>query len=46
MSDGGKGSKQRPTDHNKFASNFDLIFRSKPMDEETREIDLQLGDAL
>ena len=46
MSDGGKGSMQRPTDHNKFASNFDLIFRSKPMDEETREIDLQLGDAL
>ena len=46
MSDGGKGSKQRPTDHNKFASNFDLIFRSKPMDEETRELDLQLGDAL
>jgi len=46
MTDGGKGSKQRPTDHNKFASNFDLIFRSKPMDEETRELDLQLGDAL
>ena len=46
MSDGGKGSAQRPTDYNKFADNFDLIFRSKQMDDETREIDLQLGDAL
>jgi len=46
MNDGGKGSKQRPTDYDKFASNFDKIFRSKPMDEETRELDLQLGDAL
>ena len=46
MSDGGKGSAQRPTDYNKFADNFDLIFRSKQMDEQTREIDLQLGDAL
>ena len=46
MSDSGKGSTQRPTDYNKFADNFDLIFRSKQMDEQTREIDLQLGDAL
>jgi hypothetical protein len=29
-----------------FAQNFDKIFRSKPMDEQTRELDLQLGDAL
>ena len=46
MNDGGKGSKQRPTDYGKFSDNFDRIFRSKPMDEQTREIDLQLGDAL
>jgi len=46
MSDGGKGSAQRPTDYNKFSDNFDKIFRSKQMDDQTREIDLQLGDAL
>ena len=27
MSDGGKGSKQRPTDMAKFSSNYDAIFR-------------------
>lgn len=26
--DGGKGDAQRPTDHEKFSSNFDRIFRS------------------
>ena len=46
MNDGGKGSTQRPTDMDAFASNFDKIFRSKPMDNEMRELDLQLGDAL
>jgi hypothetical protein len=46
MSDGGKGSVQRPVNMDAFASNFDRIFRSKPMDDQTREIDLQLGDAL
>ena len=30
MSDGGKGDKQRPTNHEAFASNFDTIFKSKP----------------
>lgn len=45
MSDGGKGSVQRPVNMDAFASNFDRIFRSKPMDDQTREIDLQLGDA-
>ena len=29
MSDGGKGSKQRPTDKNKFDENFDRIFGKK-----------------
>jgi hypothetical protein len=27
MSDGGKGSKQRPTDFAKFNANYDAIFR-------------------
>ena len=30
MSDGGKGSKQRPTDYNKFSDNFEKIFGKKP----------------
>jgi len=46
MSDGGKGSTQRPVNMDVFAENFDKIFRSKQMDDQTREIDLQLGDAL
>jgi hypothetical protein len=46
MNDGGKGSAQRPTNMDAFASNFDKIFRSNKMDEQTRELDLQLGDAL
>lgn len=25
----GKGSKQRPTDHNRFAEAYDVIFRKK-----------------
>jgi hypothetical protein len=29
MSDGGKGSKQRPTNHNKFSNNYDQIFGNK-----------------
>jgi hypothetical protein len=32
-------------DHNKFAENFDKIFRSKPMDDSIRELDLELGNA-
>ena len=30
MSDGGKGSKQRPTYYNKFSDNFEKIFGKKP----------------
>ena len=30
MSDGGKGSKQRPTDKAKFDANYDAIFRKSP----------------
>ena len=29
MSDGGKGSTQRPTDHKAYANNYDLIFGKK-----------------
>jgi len=29
MSDGGKGSKQRPTDRKKFDKNYDRIFGNK-----------------
>lgn len=29
MSDGGKGSAQRPTDHEAFSRNMDLIFGKK-----------------
>ena len=29
MSDGGKGSKQRPTDRQKFEENFERIFGNK-----------------
>jgi len=29
MSDGGKGSKQRPTDFEKFSDNYDQIFGKK-----------------
>jgi len=35
MSDGGKGSKQRPTDRQKFEENFDRIF-GKKKDEQTK----------
>jgi len=40
MSDGGKGSTQRPTDHEAYANNFDRIFGNKrnASDEETRRL--------
>lgn len=37
MSDGGKGSKQRPTDKQKFDNNWELIFGNKPK-ETSKEI--------
>ena len=34
MSDGGKGSKQRPTDKKKYDKNYDKIFgKNKPKDK-------------
>ena len=35
MSDGGKGSKQRPTDRKKFEENFERIF-GKPKEKEKK----------
>ena len=37
MGDGGKGSKQRPTDRKKFEENFDRIFGKKD-DEHLTEV--------
>ena len=34
MSDGGKGDKQRPTNHRSFAENFDRIFGKKNTEQE------------
>ena len=33
MSDGGKGSKQRPTDKQQFDENYDKIFGKKPKED-------------
>ena len=38
MSDGGKGSKRRPTDPQKFEDNFDKIFRMQQQEEWREEI--------
>jgi hypothetical protein len=36
----GKGGKQRPTNHNVFSNNYDLIFKKKPNEQKTdRTID-------
>ena len=37
MSDGGKGSKQRPTDRLKFDQNYDRIFGNKDKKEEKKD---------
>ena len=37
-SDGGKGSKRRPTDQQKFEDNFDKIFRMQQQEEWREEI--------
>ena len=38
MSDGGKGDKQRPTDHKKWSSGYDNIQWTKEEDEEIDRI--------
>ena len=37
MSDGGKGSKQRPTDRQKFEENFERIFGNKKVKEDGKD---------
>jgi len=37
MGDGGKGSKQRPTDRQKFEENFDRIFGTKKVKENGKD---------
>ena len=37
--DGGKGGDQRPTDHKKFSSGYDLIWGKKDEPEEVEEDD-------
>ena len=37
MSDGGKGSTQRPTDHDKYSKNYDAIFGKKKQDKEKKD---------
>lgn len=44
-SEAGKGADQRPTDHNKFSSGYDLIW-GKKVDKETADaVNQQLQDA-
>lgn len=31
----GKGDKRRPTNHNVFSNNYDLIFKKKPNEQKT-----------
>lgn len=38
--DGGKGDSQRPTDHNKYSANYDLIWGKK----EKRLVDMTEAD--
>lgn len=35
---GGKGSKQRPTDHEKFNDNWDRIFKSNNQKDKQKEV--------
>lgn len=38
MSDGGKGSKQRPTDEKKWSEGYDRIFGKKPRTRDSRPL--------
>ena len=46
----GKGDAQRPTDHTKFAENFDRIFGKRPTPQQERDatdaVKRQLADAI
>lgn len=40
MYEAGKGDKQRPTDHEAYASNYDAIFSKKPIEQPKEEEDV------
>jgi len=40
----GKGSGRRPTDENKFQSNYDLIFGKKPVEGQEKEKEKEHGN--
>jgi len=40
----GKGSGRRPTDENKFQSNYDLIFGKKPAEGQEKEKEEEDGN--
>jgi hypothetical protein len=46
MNDGGKGDARRPTDENKFRSNYDQIKWTVEEDEEFKRIKSRDGDSL
>lgn len=43
MNDGGKGDKQRPTDHKKWSSGYDNIKWTKEEDEEFERLQNRIG---
>ena len=42
MREAGKGDKRRPTDQEKFDSNYDLIFRKQPKTPEEQKAIIEL----
>ncbi len=45
MSDGGKGSAPRPTNHEAFSKAFERIFGKKPSDEQQKAYEQQQGES-
>jgi len=43
--DGGKGDSQRPTDHNKFSSNYDLIWGKKKQEHKDEQQETNRSDS-
>jgi len=46
MNDGGKGDARRPTNENKFRSNYDQIKWTVEEDEEFKKIESRTGESL
>lgn len=46
MREAGKGDKQRPTDHEAFAKNFESIFGRKPPEHVSDAVHNQVMDAV